>query len=115
MWLDGGHNRDAGAAIARHLAGEPPLHIVMGMLANKDPGAILAPLAGRALSVSIVPAPGHEAHQPADFAPFTPLPIASFHSVAQALAALPPKGDVLIVGSLYLAGEVLRINREVPD
>ena len=33
---------------------------------------------------------------------------------AAELAALPP-GDVLIAGSLYLAGEVLRLNREVPD
>jgi dihydrofolate synthase/folylpolyglutamate synthase len=115
VWLDGGHNRDAGAAIARHLAGEPPLHIVMGMLANKDPGAILAPLAGRALSVSIVPAPGHDAHRPADFAPFTPLIITSFASVPEALAALPPQGDILIVGSLYLAGEVLRLNLELPN
>jgi len=115
VWLDGGHNRDAGIAIARHLAGAPPLHIVMGMLANKDPGAILAPLAGRALSVAIVPAPGHDAHKPEDFAPFTPLPIASFASVAEALAALPPQGDALIVGSLYLAGEVLRLNAELPD
>ncbi len=115
VWLDGGHNRDAGLAIARHLAAEPPLHIVMGMLANKDPGAILAPLAGRALSVSVVPAPGHDAHRPEDFAPFTPLPIASYRSVTEALAALPPHGDALIVGSLYLAGEVLRLNAELPD
>jgi dihydrofolate synthase/folylpolyglutamate synthase len=35
--------------------------------------------------------------------------------VAQAIAALPPEGDVLIAGSLYLAGEVLRLNREFPD
>ena len=62
-----------------------------------------------------MPAPGHDAHKPEDFAPFTPLPIASFASVAQALAALPPKGDALIVGSLYLAGEVLRLNAELPD
>ena len=32
-----------------------------------------------------------------------------------ALKALPPAGDVLIAGSLYLAGEVLRLNREFPD
>jgi dihydrofolate synthase / folylpolyglutamate synthase len=31
------------------------------------------------------------------------------------LQALPPEGDVLIAGSLYLAGEVLRLNREFPD
>jgi dihydrofolate synthase/folylpolyglutamate synthase len=28
--------------------------------------------------------------------------------------ALPPQGDVLIAGSLYLAGDVLRRNLEFP-
>ncbi|HQS98473.1 MAG: bifunctional folylpolyglutamate synthase/dihydrofolate synthase [Novosphingobium sp. 16-62-11] len=115
IWLDGGHNPDAGRAIARHLASQPPVHLIMGMLANKDPSAILKPLADRALSLSVVPAPGHDAHQPEDFAPFTSLPVRSFATVPEALAALPPQGDVLIVGSLYLAGEVLRLNAEIPD
>lgn len=114
VWLDGGHNVDAGLAIARHFAGRP-LHLVTGMLTTKDPSAIVSPLADQLLSVSVVPAPGHDAHAPEDFAPFTPLPIGSFADVASALAALPPEGDVLIAGSLYLAGEVLRLNRQIPD
>ena len=115
VWLDGGHNPNAGQAIARHFADGPPLHLVMGMLTSKDPSAILAPLAGKLASVSIVPAPGHDAHTPADFAPFTKLSVASFANVADALAALPGEGDVLIAGSLYLAGDVLRRNDEAPD
>lgn len=115
VWLDGGHNPDAGEAISRHLAAQPPVHIVMGMLKAKDPGALLRPLGSHALSLSIVPAPGHDAHSPEDFAPFSALPVQSFPDVASALRALPPEGDVLIAGSLYLAGEVLRQNEEVPD
>ncbi len=115
VWLDGGHNPDAGLAIARHFAGSAPLHLIMGMLTSKDPSAILRPLEGRLASVSIVPAPGHEAHSPADFAPFTTLPVRSFANVAEALATLPPEGDVLIAGSLYVAGDVLRRNEEAPD
>ena len=115
IWLDGGHTPDAGEAIARHFASSEPLHLVIGMLTSKDPGAILRPLEGRLTSVSIVPAPGHEAHTPADFAPFTALPVRSFGNVAEALAALPPDGDVLIAGSLYLAGDVLKRNNEAPD
>ncbi len=113
VWLDGGHNPDAGAVIARHFAGQP-LHLVTGMLANKNPSAIVSPLADQLLSISVVPAPGHDAHQPEDFAPFTSLPIRSFTGVGAALGELPPEGDVLIAGSLYLAGEVLRLNEEVP-
>lgn len=115
VWLDGGHNPDAGEAIARHLSAQPPVHIVMGMLKSKDPGALLRPLGTHALSLSIVPAPGHDAHSPEDFAPFSALPVQSFPDVASALRALPPEGDVLIAGSLYLAGEVLRLNQELPD
>jgi dihydrofolate synthase/folylpolyglutamate synthase len=115
VWLDGGHNPDAGIAIARHLADQPPVHVVIGMLANKDPGAILRPLGDHALSVTIVPAPGHHAHSPAAFAPFSAIPLSSAPDIAAALGALPPVGDVLITGSLYLAGDVLRRNGEVPD
>lgn len=115
VWLDGGHNPDAGAAIARHFAGEAPLHLVIGMLANKDPAALVAPLSPRLASISVVPAPGHDAHPAEDFAAHTKVPVRNFADVSAALAALPPEGDVLIAGSLYLAGEVLRLNREFPD
>ncbi|MBS3927578.1 MAG: bifunctional folylpolyglutamate synthase/dihydrofolate synthase [Sphingomonadales bacterium] len=123
VWLDGGHNADAGLAIARFFGGveadaaNPPrsLHLITGMLANKDPAAIVAPLKGQLLSLSVVPAPGHEAHSPADIAAHADLPVRPFADVEAALKALPGEGDVLIAGSLYLAGEVLRLNREFPD
>lgn len=115
VWLDGGHNADAGLAIARHFADQPPLHLITGMLANKDPAAIVAPLKGHLLSLSVVPAPGHDAHRPEDIAPHADLPVQAFADVTAALSALPPQGDVLIAGSLYLAGDVLRRNREFPD
>lgn len=115
VWLDGGHNADAGLAIARFFEQASPLHLITGMLANKDPAAIVAPLKGKLLSLSVVPAPGHEAHRPEDIAAHADLPVRPFNDVATALKALPPTGDVLIAGSLYLAGEVLRLNREFPD
>lgn len=115
VWLDGGHNADAGLAIARHFTDQPSLHLITGMLANKDPAAIVAPLKGRLLSLSVVPAPGHDAHRPEDIAVHADVPVRPFADVAAALAALPPQGDVLIAGSLYLAGDILRRNCEFPD
>ena len=115
VWLDGGHNADAGLAIARFFGDHAPLHLITGMLTSKDPAAIVAPLRGMLHSLSVVPAPGHEAHRPEAFAPHSDLPVRSFADVPAALAALPAGGDVLIAGSLYLAGEVLRLNRELPD
>ena len=146
VWLDGGHNVDAGLAIARFFGSDgahglrqaqaerdgvsrnttparaepveapaPRFHLITGMLTSKDPAAIVAPLRGKLLSLSVVPAPGHDAHAPEDFAAHSDLPVRPFTDVASALAALPPQGDVLIAGSLYLAGEVLRLNAEFPD
>ena len=116
VWLDGGHNVDAGLAIARFFAGSKPLHLITGMLANKDPSAIVAPLRGQLASLSVVPAPGHDAHRHEDIAAHADLPVRAFADVPAALRALPGgEGDVLICGSLYLAGEVLRLNREFPD
>ena len=155
VWLDGGHNPDAGLAIAKHfgaeaerglrqaqpertyfLTGNPksaqpelveghapsstqqtkPIHLIIGMLANKDPSALIAPLGPMLASIAVVPAPGHEAHRPEDFAAHSPLPVRACVDVAEALAGVPADGcDVLIAGSLYLAGEVLRLNRELPD
>jgi len=111
VWLDGGHNPDAGQAIARHFAGTR-LHLVIGMLANKDPEAIATPLAPSLASVQAVPVPGHECHPASAFG-------AEAHdasSVENALTSLPDDGlPVLIAGSLYLAGTVLKANDEVPD
>ena len=115
VWLDGGHNPDAGLAIAGFFGATSNLHLIIGMLANKDPSAIIVPLHDHLATISVVPAPGHDAHRPEDFAAHTHLPVRSFTEVSAALKALPSEGDVLIAGSLYLAGEVLRLNLEIPD
>lgn len=110
LWLDGGHNADAGQAIARHFAGQR-LHLVVGMLANRDPGAIAGPLAPGLASLTVVPIPGSEAHAAASFGPSA----RAAASVAEALHAIPRDGlPVLIAGSLYLAGRVLLENGELP-
>jgi dihydrofolate synthase/folylpolyglutamate synthase len=116
VWLDGGHNADAGLAIGRFFEGGERLHLILGMLAGKDAAAILQPLAGRLASLSVIPVPGHESHDPAAFAAHASLSPRAFIGVEDALCALPADGlPVLIAGSLYLAGDVLRLNRELPD
>jgi dihydrofolate synthase/folylpolyglutamate synthase len=111
IWLDGGHNADAGQAIGRHFAGGK-VHLVIGMLANRYPEAIIGPLEGRLLSVTAVPIEGSESHGAAAYG----VEAHWADSVEQALRALPHDGaPVLIAGSLYLAGKVLKANEEVPD
>ncbi|MGQ7829355.1 bifunctional folylpolyglutamate synthase/dihydrofolate synthase [Altererythrobacter sp. Z27] len=111
VWLDGGHNPSAGEALARHFAGKN-VHLVIGMIEGKDPAGFMAVLGEIPLSIIAVPVPAHE-WCPADA--FGPRAIAA-PDVPAALAALPDDGlPVLIAGSLYLAGEVLRLNNELPD
>ncbi len=119
LWLDGGHNPDAGAALGAHFAASEPLHLVIGMLANKDPRAIIDPLAGRIASITALPVPGHDDHPPrvfGDMADRLAVPFYSAANISDALAGLKAlQGDILIAGSLYLAGEVLRLNCHLPD
>ena len=110
VWLDGGHNPSAGEQIAAFLDG--PLHLVLGMLNNKDPTAITAPLGDRVCSLSIVPVPGHAAHPANAFGPDA----VARDDLEDALFNLPSDGHpILIAGSLYLAGEALKLNDEIPD
>ncbi|MCJ2185268.1 bifunctional folylpolyglutamate synthase/dihydrofolate synthase [Novosphingobium beihaiensis] len=120
-WLDGGHNPDAGQALARHFGRTGAnIHLVIGMLANKAPAALLEPLRQRLASVTVVPVSGHACHDLPAFeeGPSIPRPEAAA-DVAEALQRLtvdPASGDiVLIAGSLYLAGVVLGENGELPD
>lgn len=111
VWLDGGHNADAGEAIARFFAQRNDLHIIVGMLAAKNPEAIIGPLQDRIASLTVVPVAGHDSHTASAFSPTSQ----AAPDVASALRALSAPGDVLIAGSLYLAGSVLAANGEVPD
>ena len=110
-WIDGAHNPGAAAALADALAMQGPMHIVLGILANKDADAIVEALRPQALSFTFVPVPDHDHHDPAGLARRFGGRAAA--SVQDALASLP--APRLIAGSLYLAGEVLAANGEIPD
>ncbi|MFA6124183.1 MAG: folylpolyglutamate synthase/dihydrofolate synthase family protein [Sphingomonas sp.] len=131
LWLDGGHNPAAAAAISATLdaiahpgIGRSEVHLVLGMLANKDPLGLLAPFARVATTLHAVPVPSHEHHAPAALAAIAhDLGLAAHTApdVASALRDITEIADpaeppiVLILGSLYLAGEVLSANDEAPD
>lgn len=126
LWLDGGHNVDAALAIRNVLqeqAGARPVHLIMGMLENKDARGFLRTLAHCVRSLQAVPVPGHAHHAPealvrmaADFALFgdcaADVPSALTAIAARADPANPPV--VLIAGTLYLAGTVLAANGQSP-
>ena len=116
VWLDGGHNESAAQALAEALAEHPRLHLILGMLANKDAAAFLRVLAPVLSSVSAVPIVDHEHHAPAalvKIARSLGLNARARPDVPSALRDLD--GPVLIAGSLYLAGTVLALNGEAPQ
>ena len=119
LWLDGGHNPAAGLALADGLKNHDPRpwHLIVGMLRTKDQDGFLAPLAPLARSIWTVPVPDEAASwDPAAAARglrAASFPAATAGSVDEALAAIVQDGRpcrVLICGSLYLAGHVLRDN-----
>lgn len=119
LWLDGGHNPAGGEAVAATLAAmaKKPTHLVCGMLNTKDVAGYMRPLAGIAQSLTAVAIPGEPNTLPADetaaAAQSVGLPAETAADTLQAvqdLAAAHPGARILICGSLYLAGQVLREN-----
>ncbi len=131
LWLDGGHNPHAARAVASAMAEleqttERPLILITGILANKDIGGFLDAFEGLASAVIGISIPDHDS-----LAPETLRELATSRnmlgfvadSISDAVemaietgealsgdttepSATPPR--VLICGSLYLAGEVLK-------
>lgn len=119
LWLDGGHNPAAAETLAKVLGDLPkrPTHLICGMLNTKDIAGYLRPLAGVADSLTAVSIPGEANTLPADVtaqaAQTVGMVAQTAGSVQQAieqLVATDPACRILICGSLYLAGDVLKQN-----
>ncbi|KIX16709.1 folylpolyglutamate synthase/dihydrofolate synthase family protein [Paracoccus sp. 228] len=117
LWLDGGHNPAGGQALAATLAAMParPTHLVCGMLNTKDVAGYLRPLADHAASLTAIDIPGEPntlpATQTADAARQVGMTAHVAQDAAQAVEQLVtrhPGARILICGSLYLAGRILR-------
>jgi dihydrofolate synthase/folylpolyglutamate synthase len=127
LWLDGGHNPAAARAVAdffrAHVPAGRPFHLVFGLLANKDAPGVLKPFGNRAFSLHAVPVPGHPHHAPealvavARSLGFAGSPARDPQAALDWIGRHSSRSEppiVLILGSLYLAGEVLRANGQIP-
>jgi dihydrofolate synthase / folylpolyglutamate synthase len=119
LWLDGGHNPAGGVAVAETLARMPAreTHLICGMLNTKDVRGYMAPLASHVTRLHAVSIPNEKNTLPAEVtqaaAAAVGMDAVTAGSVAEALAQIVadcPTARVLICGSLYLAGGVLREN-----
>lgn len=130
IWLDGGHNPGAGAVVAEALADREerrplPLVMIAGMINTKDQTGYFHNFVGMVRRVYTVPVNESEASVPNDQlavrateAGLKAEPVASIENALMLLRDAwddpqnPPR--ILICGSLYLVGEVLRKNGTPP-
>lgn len=119
LWLDGGHNPAAGLAVAEALGRLSPknVHMICGMLRTKDVSGFLAPLDAMASSLQTVSIEGenatYTAEETAELAQAAGIEAAAAGSLDEAITnirAVDNNARILICGSLYLAGVVLRQN-----
>ncbi len=120
LWLDGGHNSEAGRVLAKVLRdwSDKPVHLIFGMMNSKAPATFLRPLIPLVGSVRAVTIPGETgalaAKDAAQQAEALGIQVKAMSSVTAAVneVLLEEKrpGRILICGSLYLAGTVLRDN-----
>lgn len=119
--LDGAHNAQGAEQLAANFDG--PVILMAGLLANRDPAEVLAPFAGKVARFIALPIAGHDAHSPEALAALANASFGHDDSIAAPsieagfaeLRALDPRVPVIVMGSLYLAGEILRLSGIVPD
>jgi dihydrofolate synthase/folylpolyglutamate synthase len=119
LWLDGGHNPAGGEALAATLARMPARDsfLICGMLNTKDVRGYMRPLTPHVAGLYAVSIPGEKntltAAETETAARDVGMAAEAAASVAEALAVIlarNPAARVLICGSLYLAGTILREN-----
>ena len=123
--VDGGHNRAALARAGeslRRLIGEERLVIVFGMLSERDPNQLLPELRAMSPDAVVFTEPASAAGHVIGAGVLADLygggaesrPSAE-DALARATELAGPDGNVLVCGSLYLAGEVLALNHAALD
>jgi dihydrofolate synthase/folylpolyglutamate synthase len=119
FWLDGGHNAAAGIALAEAIGRLPdrPTHMICGMLNTKDIQGYLRPLASRIQSLTGISIPGETATLSASDTVSAARKAGMRSETADSpldavkrIATTDPDARILIGGSLYLAGNILRTN-----
>jgi dihydrofolate synthase/folylpolyglutamate synthase len=122
LWLDGGHNDSAGEVLAVQAAlwvkDGMPLHLICGMLTTKVPREFLQPLAPFVSSLCAIAIAGEPQSYTAaalanEVSSCAVASVAFANNLVDAIQAVTAKtktGRLLICGSLYLAGDVLRQN-----
>lgn len=128
IWLDGGHNEDAAHALNRQATqwnqeDGKKLHLILGMMSRKDPVRFIEILQNNLASVTFITIPDEpQAFLATDMEAqarqkFPHLPLQACSDLQEAIRHITRNnepGRVLIAGSLYLAGHVLKTHADQP-
>ena len=119
IWLDGGHNKAAGYALSEALSRlqSRKLFLIVGMLNTKDVAGYMQPLLSQSKRLYGVSIPGEAATMTAketvDVAIDVGFEASASENVESAIKEIIKQDQnarILICGSLYLAGNILRKN-----
>jgi dihydrofolate synthase/folylpolyglutamate synthase len=115
LLLDGAHNPAGAQALAQHLQSFPRHVLLFGAMSDKHVAAMARRLFPAAHAIVLTRAPGARAADPEQIAARAGRAAARAHREGDPRRALelarrlaPPGAPVVVAGSLYLVGEVLR-------
>ena len=121
LWLDGGHNAAAAHTLADEIiTWKQPTHLICAMKNDKDIRTFLTPFAGKITHLYAVPIPNdtahHAPHTIANTAQQLGIPSTAHNTIESATKQIvhdashlkAEQYSVIIAGSLYLAGEILK-------
>jgi len=119
LFLDGSHNTDAAFQLNKtlqNLTNKKDLIIVLGMINTKDPKSYIEQFED-IKEIKTITIPNEESAIPADTLStklkdigISVSPVDSLETAIQSISKDHPTARVLICGSLYLAGQVLKTN-----
>ena len=123
IWLDGAHNAHGAQAVVKAMAQKSKDNqkwaIIVGALTTRPVADFLAQLAPMAAQIIAITIPDQEAALSADeikqAADALGLQCKTAPDIHQALSLIKDEPQILICGSLYLAGHVLTENGTLPD
>ena len=117
FWLDGGHNAACAQTLAETLQRLParPTHLICGLMNTKDVAGYMAPIADHVEGLHAVSIPGEVNTLPAEdtaraatTAGINATTAIDARAATAAIIDNDPSARILICGSLYLAGDVLK-------
>jgi len=121
IWLDGGHNIDASNMLSKIIQRwqKNNIFLIIGMMTGKDPTGFIKKLIKNIAGIYLLPIPEHQYIRPYEIKNELKknldanIDVNCSINITEALIAIKNKyssGKIIICGSLYLAGEILKVD-----